>query len=150
MYIKEPPPPEKLRLYRTSPTTIIVRWEEPKRNNIIAAYRIFYYKHQLEDFSVWDKITTDGPTTTALLSDLDSHQSYAVCVQSKSVNGRWSNRTNVVVTNFLPLGKCLCHLLSTCTHLDTYSIISKFCILDIYSMVCICKLIVLYFYTLIS
>ncbi|XP_060552127.1 receptor-type tyrosine-protein phosphatase F-like isoform X7 [Ruditapes philippinarum] len=100
---KQPPPPEKVRLYRTSPTTIIVRWEEPKRNNIIAAYRIYYFKHELEDMSVWDKIVTDGPTTTALLTDLDQHQSYAVRVQSKSVNDRWSNLTNVIVTNFLPL-----------------------------------------------
>ncbi|XP_053394772.1 tyrosine-protein phosphatase Lar-like isoform X3 [Mercenaria mercenaria] len=102
---KQPPAPEDVRLFRTSPTTIIVRWEEPKRNNIIAAYRIYYYKHELEDMSVWDKIETEGPTTTALLTDLDEHNSYAVRLQSKSINDRWSNMTKVLTTNFLPVDR---------------------------------------------
>lgn len=103
--VTEPPPPEYVQAIRTSPSTVIVRWREPKRNNIIASYRIFYYTHELEDMSVWDHIDTEGPTTTALLVDLIPQNSYAIRMQSKSINERWSNLTKVVTTNYIPVGE---------------------------------------------
>ena len=53
---------------------------------------------------IWDNIDTDGPTTVAQITGLESHMTYAVRVQAKSVNDRWSNMTDVKIVQFASQG----------------------------------------------
>ena len=53
---------------------------------------------------IWDSIDTDGPTTVAQITGLEAHMTYAVRVQAKSVNDRWSNMTDVKIVQFAPQG----------------------------------------------
>ena len=55
---------------------------------------------------IWDFIDTDGPTTVAQITNLESHMTYAVRVQAKSVNDRWSNMTDVKIVQFALQGMC--------------------------------------------
>ncbi|KAL3869070.1 hypothetical protein ACJMK2_041796, partial [Sinanodonta woodiana] len=99
---KQPPTPENVKVQRTSPTTIQVTWDEPPPDSDIESYRIYYNNLVVADMSLWKTIDTDGPTTVTQITNLDVKTSYAVRVQAKSVNGRWSNISQAVITDFMP------------------------------------------------
>ena len=61
---------------------------------------------------IWDNIDTDGPTTVAQITGLESHMTYAVRVQAKSVNDRWSNMTDVKIVQFASQGMLFLKLYS--------------------------------------
>ena len=90
--------PQNVVVTRTFPRTIQVTWDEPSQDNIIAKYKVYYCSYAVEDMSMWDSIETDGPTTVAQITNLELHTSYAVRVQSNSINDRWSNLTEIVST----------------------------------------------------
>lgn len=68
-------------------------------------YRIYYFHFASPDMDIWDYVDTDGPTTVAQITGLEAHMTYAVRVQAKSVNERWSNRTEVIIVPFAQQGK---------------------------------------------
>ncbi|KAK3612593.1 hypothetical protein CHS0354_042101 [Potamilus streckersoni] len=98
----EPPTPDNVKVQRTSPTTIQVTWDEPPPDSDIESYRVYYNNLVVADMSLWKTIDTDGPTTVTQITNLDVKTSYAVRVQAKSVNGRWSNISQAVITDFMP------------------------------------------------
>ncbi|KAL4236406.1 hypothetical protein ACF0H5_004791 [Mactra antiquata] len=98
---KKPPAPQNVVAVRISPTTIQVMWDEPRRNNIIAAYRVYYFHYDTNDMTLWEHVDTEGPTTVALLTNLVPHNSYVIRMQSKSINERWGNFTKTISINFI-------------------------------------------------
>ena len=100
----EPLTPSNVEVKRTSPKTIQVTWEESGQENLISMYRVFYFNFASPDMTIWDYTDTDGPTTVAQITGLEAHMTYAVRVQAKSVNDRWSNMTEVKIVQFAPTG----------------------------------------------
>ncbi|XP_052776376.1 tyrosine-protein phosphatase Lar-like isoform X3 [Mya arenaria] len=98
---KQPPVPENLKVQRTSPTTILVTWDEPLQNNIIEMYRVHYNDYEIEDITMWLSVDTDGPATVVQLTNLEPHKPYIVRVRAKSIHNRWSNLTDAKTVNFL-------------------------------------------------
>ena len=68
-------------------------------------YRVYYFTLVSDDMTMWDYIDTDGPTTVAHITGLQAHNTYVLRVQAKSVNGRWSNMTEVKIADFSSPGK---------------------------------------------
>ncbi|KAL5017103.1 hypothetical protein ScPMuIL_006692 [Solemya velum] len=94
-----PPSPKNVKIQRTSERTIQVTWDEPAVPT--AGYRIYYSMFVLTDMSLWQNVEI-GPYTVAEITGLEPHNSYAVCVQAKSVDGRYGNLSTIVTTDFNP------------------------------------------------
>lgn len=97
-----PPAPKEVKLRRTSPTTIEVTWQEPDQP--VAGYKIYYNMFALPSMDLWHNKEI-GPYTVTEISGLETHTVYAVRVQSRSVDGRYGNLSEVALTGFLPPGK---------------------------------------------
>lgn len=88
------PPPEHIKLIRSSPDTILVTWDEPKLP--VAGYRVYYNMFELQKMDLWQKKYV-GPYTVTELTELDSVSVYAVRIQARSVDGRYGNLSEAVV-----------------------------------------------------
>ncbi|XP_033737521.1 receptor-type tyrosine-protein phosphatase S-like isoform X12 [Pecten maximus] len=88
------PPPENIKLIRSSPDTILVTWDEPKLP--VAGYRVYYNMFELQKMELWQKKDI-GPYTVTELTELDTVSVYAVRIQARSVDGRYGNLSEAVV-----------------------------------------------------
>lgn len=91
-----PPPPQNVKVRRTSSTSIEVTWDEP--NFPVAGYKIYYNMFATPAMYVWQQMET-GPYTVADIGGLEPHTVYAVRVQAKSVDGRFGNLSETVTTD---------------------------------------------------
>ena len=90
-----PPAPKGVVATRTSWKTIQVTWNEPKVP--VSGYRIYYHQFDLDQLEMWHYIDI-GPYTVAEITGLEK-QSYAIRVQSKSLDGRYGNASASVMAN---------------------------------------------------
>lgn len=96
---KKLPAPQNVQARRTSATTIEVFWDEPEIP--VSGYRIFYSHFATPNIYAWKQMEI-GPYTVVDLTQLESHSSYAIRVRAKSVEGRYGNISNTIVSDIAP------------------------------------------------
>ena len=80
-----------------------VTWDSPSFPGI-SGYRVYYNMFAVPDMDKWQSIEI-GPYTVTEISGLETHTVYAVRVRAKSVDGRYGNFSDAVVTNKLENGE---------------------------------------------
>ncbi|CAH1774763.1 unnamed protein product [Owenia fusiformis] len=94
-----PPPPKNIEVRRTSPTSLEVSWDHPIFQ--VAGYRVWYNGQAVPDINQWSHRDI-GPFRVTEISGLDKTKAYAVRIQSKSNDGRYSNLSEIAVDSFIP------------------------------------------------
>jgi len=97
------PAPSNVKLRRVSSTALEVAWDSPPLSGIVG-YRIYYNMFAVDDMEKWQSMEI-GPYKTTEISSLEPHTSYAVCVRAKASDGRYSDFSEIIVSNEPESGK---------------------------------------------
>lgn len=90
-------PPSNVQLHRQSPTTLEVSWDPSPYPGVIG-YRIYYDMHPEHAMDRWHYIDV-GSHTSQEIGGLEPHSVYAVRIQAKLADNKYSNFSEVVVEN---------------------------------------------------
>lgn len=106
------PAPSNLQLRWVSSTMLQASWDPPPMSSILG-YKIYFSPIALTDMERWSSLN-HGPSTVALINDLESHTSYVVRVKARSADGKYSNFSEIATADAIIYGKChvkLCFML---------------------------------------
>ncbi|XP_064607458.1 tyrosine-protein phosphatase Lar-like isoform X3 [Liolophura sinensis] len=92
-----PPAPKNVKVQRATPTSLLVFWDEPSFP--VAGYKVYYNMFALPNMDMWQSIEI-GPYTVTEITGLRGHTIYAVCVQARSVDGRYGNLSNITQSTY--------------------------------------------------
>lgn len=96
------PAPYNVKLRRVSSTALEVSWESSSLPGI-TGYRVYYNMVADLDMDKWQSVEIGSYTVTEI-SALEPHTAYAVRVRAKAVDGRYSDFSELVVSNSVESG----------------------------------------------
>ena len=96
--------PTNVKLRRVAPTALEASWDPSLYSSDVVGYRVFYNMYVESQMDAWASVDIPGRSTTHKLSDLEPHSGYAVRVQAKMADGRYSDFSDVAVLNRIEPG----------------------------------------------